>query len=75
MASGGFDVVIGNPPWIESKRMDTSDKSYYETAFRSMHGQYDIFNGFVEKGLQLLKNGGILGFIMPSRFVMNMLQV
>ena len=71
MAQGGFDVVIGNPPWIESKRMDSLDKSYYEASFRSMHGQYDIFNGFVEKGLQLLKNGGILGFIMPSRFVMN----
>jgi len=71
MAQGGFDVVIGNPPWIESKRMDTPDKSYYETAFHSMHGQYDIFNGFVEKGLQLLKSGGVLGFIMPSRFVMN----
>ncbi|MBL7125372.1 MAG: N-6 DNA methylase, partial [Dehalococcoidales bacterium] len=71
MAQGGFDVVIGNPPWIESKRMDSLDKSYYEAAFRSMHGQYDIFNGFIEKGLQLLKNGGSLGFIMPSRFVMN----
>lgn len=71
MADGGFDVVIGNPPWIESKRMNAPDKSYYEAAFRSMHGQYDIFNGFVEKGLQLLKSGGILGFIMPSRFVMN----
>lgn len=70
-ADGGFDIVIGNPPWIESKRMDASDKSYYEVAFRSMHGQYDIFNGFVEKGLQLLKSGGILGLIMPSRFVMN----
>lgn len=71
MANGGFDVVIGNPPWIESKRMGAPDKIYYEAAFRSMHGQYDIFNGFVEKGLQLLKSGGILGFIMPSRFVMN----
>ncbi|MBA7672443.1 Type IIS restriction enzyme Eco57I [subsurface metagenome] len=71
IAQGGFDVVIGNPPWIESKRMDAADKSYYETAFCTLHGQYDIFNGFVEKGLQLLKNGGILGFITPSRFVMN----
>lgn len=71
MAGGGFDVVIGNPPWIESKRMNAPDKSYFEAAFRSMHGQYDIFNGFVERGLQLLKSEGILGFIMPSRFVMN----
>jgi len=71
MSNGGFDMVIGNPPWIESKRMDAPDKSYYEIAFCSMHGQYDIFNGFVEKGLQLLKNGGLLGFIIPSRFVMN----
>jgi type I restriction-modification system DNA methylase subunit len=71
MKNGGFDIVIGNPPWIESKRMDGTDKSYYETNFKSMHGQYDIFNGFIERGLQVLKDGGLLGFIIPSRFVMN----
>ncbi len=71
MDNGGFDIVIGNPPWVESKRMNNPEKTYYEAAFQSMHGQYDIFNGFVERGLQLLKNKGILGFIVPSRFVMN----
>jgi type I restriction-modification system DNA methylase subunit len=71
MKNGGFDIVIGNPPWVESKRMNNPEKTYYEAAFQSMHGQYDIFNGFVERGLQLLKNKGILGFIIPSRFVMN----
>jgi len=68
----GFDVVTGNPPWVESKFMRDGDKNYYKVNFESMRKQFDIFNGFVEKGISLLKNKGILGFIIPSRFVMNL---
>ncbi|GAG65500.1 unnamed protein product, partial [marine sediment metagenome] len=68
----GFDVVVGNPPWVESKFMKDEDKNYYKVNFESMRKQFDIFNGFVEKGISLLKNKGILGFIIPSRFVMNL---
>jgi predicted nucleotidyltransferase len=71
MAEGGFDVVIGNPPWVESKRMQPAEKAYYRAAFQSMYGQYDIFNGFVERGLQLSREHGVLGFIVPNRFIMN----
>jgi hypothetical protein len=34
-----------------------------------MKGQYDLFNGFVERGVEVLKNHGLLGFIIPSRFI------
>jgi adenine-specific DNA-methyltransferase len=67
----GFDVVIGNPPWIESKRMPLEDKSFFEENFHSMQKQYDIFNAFVEKGVHNLKVGGALSYIVPSRFLMN----
>ncbi|MBI5166316.1 MAG: N-6 DNA methylase [candidate division NC10 bacterium] len=68
---GGFDAVIGNPPWIESKRMDAKEKRFYEEHFQSVDKQYDVFNAFIERGLQVLKNSRLLGFIVPSRFVMN----
>ncbi|RJS79230.1 hypothetical protein CW713_08665 [Methanophagales archaeon] len=68
---GGFDIVIGNPPWIESKKMGLQDKSYYKSNFSTMKKQYDIFNGFVERGLKVLKDGGYLSFILPNRFLMN----
>lgn len=67
----GFDVVIGNPPWIQSKFMKSEQKEWFRFAFTSMGKQYDIFNGFVEKAVKLLKNKGLLGFILPNRFVMN----
>jgi type I restriction-modification system DNA methylase subunit len=67
----GVDVVIGNPPWIQSKFMKTELKRFYEANFTSMKKQYDIFNGFIEKGINLLKDHGLLGLILPNRFVMN----
>ncbi len=67
----GFDTVIGNPPWVQSKFMDAVEKRYYEERFFSMKKQFDIFNGFVEKGATLLKQNGEFGFIIPNRFLMN----
>ncbi len=68
---GGFDAVIGNPPWVESKFMDAKYKVYYKIKYFSMKKQFDIFNGFIEQSLQALKKYGILSFITPNRFVMN----
>jgi hypothetical protein len=67
----GFNVVIGNPPWIESKRMVVEDKSFFEKNFYSMQKQYDIFNAFVEKAAHNLKENGVLSYIIPNRFLMN----
>ncbi len=70
-SEGGFDIVVANPPWIQSKFLDKTEKRYFRDNFVSMKKQYDLFNGFVERGIEVLKPGGILGFIMPSRFLMN----
>ncbi|MGQ9707082.1 MAG: Eco57I restriction-modification methylase domain-containing protein, partial [bacterium] len=71
MREGGFDVVIGNPPWVQSKYMDIYIKRYYEDVYYSAKKQYDIFNCFIEKSFKLLKNGGLFGYIIPIRFIMN----
>ncbi|MFX0092089.1 MAG: Eco57I restriction-modification methylase domain-containing protein [Candidatus Hodarchaeota archaeon] len=68
---GGFDIIIGNPPWIQSKFMNKVEKQYYRTFFLSTSKQFDIFNAFVERSYNLLKPGGILAYILPTRFVMN----
>lgn len=67
----GFDAVVGNPPWIQSKFMLQHQKSWYNFKYSSMKKQYDIFNGFVEQGINNLKNERLLSFILPNRFVMN----
>jgi adenine-specific DNA-methyltransferase len=66
-----FDVAISNPPWIESKRMERPDKEFYASVYSSTTKQFDIFNAFVERGLALLKEHGILSYIVPNRFIMN----
>ena len=69
--SSGFDAVIGNPPWVQSKFMDRTQKDYFEVVYESALKQFDIFNCFIEKVTSLLMPNGCLGYITPSRFVMN----
>jgi len=72
MKAGGFDVVIGNPPYIRIQTMKEWAptevelyKKYYHSASK---GNYDIYVVFVERGLSLLNKTGRLGFILPHKF-------
>jgi len=71
-AGGGFDAVIGNPPYIRIQTMKEwapLEVEFYKTAFVSAgKGNYDIYVAFVEKGLGLLNAKGMLGFILPHKF-------
>jgi type I restriction-modification system DNA methylase subunit len=69
---GGFDAVIGNPPYIRIQSLQETSpinveyyKKNYEAASK---GNYDIYVIFVEKGLSLLNENGRLGFILPHKF-------
>jgi len=61
---GGFDVVIGNPPW--GAKIEELDKKYYKNLFQSGTGIIDTFALFIEKSLSLLKENGCLGFVLPD---------
>ncbi|MHB9098532.1 MAG: Eco57I restriction-modification methylase domain-containing protein, partial [Syntrophales bacterium] len=69
---GGFDAVIGNPPYIRIQTMKEwapLEVEFYKTAFAAAgKGNYDIYTVFVEKGLGLLNKKGRLGFILPHKF-------
>jgi len=73
MAAGGFDAVIGNPPYVRSINLKESDHvlwKLYATNYRSTSSrEWDIYLIFVEKGLSLLKPNGKLGFILPNKFL------
>lgn len=70
--SGGFDIVIGNPPYIRVQVMQEwapFEVEFYKEHYRAAsHGNYDIYVVFVEKGLSLLRKGGRLGYILPHKF-------
>ncbi|MCW5554168.1 MAG: N-6 DNA methylase [Verrucomicrobiae bacterium] len=69
---GGFDAVIGNPPYIRIQTMKDSqpqEVKYFSQTYRAAsQGNYDIYIVFVERGLQLLNNSGRQGFIIPNKF-------
>ncbi|MDR3218383.1 MAG: Eco57I restriction-modification methylase domain-containing protein [Dysgonamonadaceae bacterium] len=67
----GFDAVIGNPPYM---RVQTIRDSYpqiadgYEKMYKSATGSYDIYALFVEKTMSLIKENGLVNFIMPVKW-------
>jgi predicted type IV restriction endonuclease len=72
MGRGGFDAVIGNPPYIRIqalKEWAPLEVEFYKSAYvAASKGNYDIYVVFVERGLQLLNANGLLGFILPHKF-------
>ncbi len=67
MRDAGFDVVIGNPPYIGVKAIETSIKDYIRNRYRTTHQQFDILVAFIELGLNLLRPGGRLGYIISNK--------
>jgi hypothetical protein len=72
MKRGGFDAVIGNPPYIRIQMMKEwapiEVELYKQNYGAASKGNYDIYVVFVERGLGLLNRRGRLGFILPHKF-------
>lgn len=67
--SDGFDIVIGNPPYVIVASDDPLKPRYdfdYEVAGG---GKRNLFHLFFEKGIKLLKKGGVISFITPDTFL------
>jgi type I restriction-modification system DNA methylase subunit len=69
---GGFDVVIGNPPYIRIQEIQASAPDtveYYKRRYAAAgKGNYDLYVIFVERGLSLLNKSGFLSYILPHKF-------
>ncbi|SHH03675.1 Eco57I restriction-modification methylase domain-containing protein [Halobaculum gomorrense] len=65
-ADGGFDAVVGNPPYLGTTHLLEKYKSYYKSQFESSTGKWDLYCLFTEKGEQLIS--GRLGYIQPTMF-------
>ncbi len=65
---GGFDVVIGNPPYVEFKKLEKEIKDLIEPKYETARGKYDLFIPFIEKGIHLINQKGLFSYIVPSMF-------
>jgi N-6 DNA Methylase./Eco57I restriction endonuclease. len=69
----GFDALIGNPPWVRSINLKSSDMSswrYYRNSYQSASsGEYDIYLCFIEKGISLINSDGEFGYITPNKWI------
>jgi len=68
---GGFDCVIGNPPYIRSQHLENIIKNYLVKNYESASYQPDTFAFFINKGILLLRNQGLLGLIIPNGILTN----
>ena len=67
-ANGGFDVIVGNPPY--GAKLSDSEKAYVFEKYASTQGGVDTYKTFFELGFSLLKENGYLGYITPNTFLM-----
>ena len=67
---GGFDIVIGNPPYIFAResKFTEEEKKYYYANYKLQQYQINTYILFTELGHKLLKKNGLLGFIIPNNW-------
>ena len=66
LGEGGFDAIIGNPPYIFGEYHNLKAKHYFRANFHLARGQYDTYWLFIEQGLKLTKNKGFFALIVPD---------
>ena len=66
---GGFDIVIGNPPYISIQGMSKEERNTYKVLYKFFFHRYDIFGCFIERGMSLQSINGVLMLIQPSVFL------
>ncbi|MBN1336666.1 MAG: N-6 DNA methylase [Deltaproteobacteria bacterium] len=67
---GRFACVVGNPPYLEAKRMPASLQARIRAACPvAARGAFDLYGAFVERAHALVGPGGAFGFVLPDRFL------
>lgn len=68
LGDGGFDVVVGNPPYVRQELL-TPLKPYLKEMYRSFDAAADLYTYFCEKGLRVLRPGGVLCFVVANKWM------
>lgn len=66
---GGFDAIVGNPPYIRVQEIGRAMADYCRARFETPRGSFDAYLVFLERALRLLAPHGRLGFIVPNKLL------
>ena len=69
-ARGGFDIIIGNPPYVALQTMTQESATYAKLGYESFDKNGDLYCLFTERAYSLLRPGGLLSFIMPNKWML-----
>lgn len=67
----GFDIVIGNPPYLRIQGIRDTNPAFAEELvkkYRSATGSFDLYAAFAERGLQVIRQSGLVNYIMPDKW-------
>ena len=68
---GGFDVVIGNPPYVDIKQLPKDLVKFLFNEYKSTENRINLYSTFIEKGIGLCRGKGSLVFINPNSMLLN----
>ncbi len=68
MRRGGFDAIVGNPPYVRIQGFPKEQIKYFSSHYQSAIGNYDLYINFVEKAYLVLNTSGRFGMILPNKF-------
>lgn len=67
---GGFDVIIGNPPYVNLANIkDESEREWLKDKYETAKNKSDLYSFFTERATKLLKPGGVLGLIFSNSWL------
>ena len=68
MVTGGFNIIIGNPPYINVENLEPNIKKYLFEHYKTCKGRTDIYIAFIEVTMKLLAPYGVFSYIIPYSF-------
>lgn len=67
---GGFDIVIGNPPYVNLVAIDEEQRNYFQKKYKTCKNKSDLYSFFIEKSISLIqKDNSKFGFIVPHTWL------